>query len=136
MRRDKLSDEAWSRIEHRLPGRPESPGMTTDNRLVINAVLWIARPGAPGLTGSSGSVTGTGFPAVPPRGPTRGLGPGEGGVGRRRRPGVAADRRDCGPCPSTRRGGRNKGGTTRREAARAAGSASRYRSRSTPWATR
>jgi transposase len=119
MRRDKLSDEAWSRIEHRLPGRPESPGMTTDNRLVINAVLWIARPGAPGPDrlerfGHGNRV----FPRFHRGAQRGGLGPGGGGVGRRRRPGVAADRRDCGPCPSTCRGGRNKGGTTRREAAR------------------
>jgi transposase len=48
MRRYELADEAWSRIEHLLPGRPESPGTTgNDNRLFVNAVLWIARTGAP-----------------------------------------------------------------------------------------
>lgn len=48
MRRYELEDEAWDRIEPLLPGRPESPGTTGhDNRLFVNAVLWIARTGAP-----------------------------------------------------------------------------------------
>lgn len=48
MRRYEVADEAWSRIEHLLPGRPESPGTTAnDNRLFVNAVLWVARTGAP-----------------------------------------------------------------------------------------
>ena len=42
------SDEASSRIEHLLPGRPESPGTTADDRLFVNAVLRIALTGAPG----------------------------------------------------------------------------------------
>ncbi len=48
MRRYELADEPWSRIEHLLPGRPESPGTTgNDNRRFVNALLWIARTGAP-----------------------------------------------------------------------------------------
>ena len=48
MRRYELADEAWERIEHLLPGRPGSPGTTGhDNRTFVNAVLWVARTGAP-----------------------------------------------------------------------------------------
>jgi len=48
MRRYELADEAWDRIKHLLPGRPESPGTTGhDHRTFVNAVLWIARTGAP-----------------------------------------------------------------------------------------
>jgi putative transposase len=48
MRRYELADEAWERIEPLLPGRPGSPGTTGhDNRTFVNAVLWIARTGAP-----------------------------------------------------------------------------------------
>jgi len=48
MRRYELTDEEWSRIEHLLPGRPGDPGgHAKDNRLFVNAVIWIARSGAP-----------------------------------------------------------------------------------------
>ena len=48
MRRFELSDEQWERVEGLLPGRPESPGRSgDDNRLFLEAVLWIARTGAP-----------------------------------------------------------------------------------------
>ncbi len=48
MRRYELTDEQWSRIEHRLPGRPGDPGTTAkDNRRCVHAVLWIAPSGAP-----------------------------------------------------------------------------------------
>lgn len=47
-RRFEMTDEQWTRIEHLLPGRAESPGVTAkDNRLFVDAVLWIARTGAP-----------------------------------------------------------------------------------------
>jgi transposase len=46
-RRFEMTDEQWARIEHLLPGRPESPGATAkDNRAFVDAVLWIARTGA------------------------------------------------------------------------------------------
>jgi putative transposase len=46
-RRFEMTDEQWTRIEHLLPGRPETPGATArDNRLFVDAVLWIARTGA------------------------------------------------------------------------------------------
>lgn len=48
MRRFELSDEQWKRVESLLPGRPGSPGRSgDDNRLFLDAVLWIARTGAP-----------------------------------------------------------------------------------------
>jgi transposase len=43
-----LRNEQWQRIEAMLPGKVTDPGRTaTDNRLFIEAVLWIARTGAP-----------------------------------------------------------------------------------------
>ena len=48
MRRFELSDEQWKRVKGLLPGRPGSPGRSgDDNRLFLEAVLWIARTGAP-----------------------------------------------------------------------------------------
>jgi transposase len=43
-----LRNEQWRRIEAMLPGKPSDPGRTAaDNRLFVEAVLWIARTGAP-----------------------------------------------------------------------------------------
>jgi transposase len=48
MRRHEIKDEDWDRIKDMLPGRPGDPGVTAkDNRLFLNAVLWIAKTGAP-----------------------------------------------------------------------------------------
>ena len=48
MRRHEISDEQWDKIKDLLPGKPSDPGRTAeDNRDFINAVLWIARTGAP-----------------------------------------------------------------------------------------
>jgi len=48
MRRHEITDEQWNRIKDFLPGKPGDPGRTAvDNRQFINAVLWIARTGAP-----------------------------------------------------------------------------------------
>ena len=47
-RRHELSDEQWLKIEPHLPGRKADPGRTgKNNRLFVNAVLWIAKTGAP-----------------------------------------------------------------------------------------
>ena len=47
-RRYEISDDNWERIKDLLPGKASDPGRTArDNRLFINAVLWIARTGAP-----------------------------------------------------------------------------------------
>ncbi len=48
MRRHEISDEQWERISHLLPGKASDPGRTAgDNRLFINAVMWLAKTGAP-----------------------------------------------------------------------------------------
>jgi transposase len=48
VRRHEIADDYWERIKDLLPGRPGDPGVTAkDNRLFINAVLWIAKTGAP-----------------------------------------------------------------------------------------
>jgi transposase len=48
MRRHEIKDEDWVRICHLLPGQPGQPGVNAkDNRLFLNAVLWIAKTGAP-----------------------------------------------------------------------------------------
>ncbi len=48
MRRHEIKDEDWERIKDMLPGQPGDPGVTAkDNRLFIDAVLWIAKTGAP-----------------------------------------------------------------------------------------
>ncbi len=48
MRRHEIEDEPWGRIKDFLPGRSGDPGVTAkDNRLFVNAVLWIAKTGAP-----------------------------------------------------------------------------------------
>lgn len=47
-RRYEISDTNWEIIKDLLPGKASDPGRTAhDNRLFINAVLWIARTGAP-----------------------------------------------------------------------------------------
>lgn len=46
--RHDLSDEAWKKIEDKLPGRRGTHGgIAKDNRRFINAVFWILRTGAP-----------------------------------------------------------------------------------------
>ena len=47
-RRYEISDEDYQRIQPLLSGKPGDPGRNAhDNRRFINAVLWIARTGAP-----------------------------------------------------------------------------------------
>ena len=46
--RHAISDADWDRIKDLLPGRPGQPGwVAADNRRCVDAVLWIARTGAP-----------------------------------------------------------------------------------------
>ena len=48
MRRHEVTDELWEKIRELLPGKAGDPGRTAeDNRLFINAVLWVAKTGAP-----------------------------------------------------------------------------------------
>lgn len=43
-----LKDEQWERIKDILPGKVTDPGVTgKDNRLFVEAVLWINRTGSP-----------------------------------------------------------------------------------------
>ncbi len=48
MSRRTLTDRQWQRIEERVPGKAGDRGATgRDNRLFVDAVLWVARAGAP-----------------------------------------------------------------------------------------
>jgi transposase len=48
MARRNLRKDQWARIEHMLPGKAGDRGKTAkDNRLFVDAVLWIGRAGAP-----------------------------------------------------------------------------------------
>jgi len=48
VKRHELRDEQWDRIKDLLPGQPGKPGDNgKDNRQFVNAVLWIAKTGAP-----------------------------------------------------------------------------------------
>lgn len=43
-----LSDNQWNRIKDEVPGKNGDPGATAkDNRLFVEAVLWLARTGVP-----------------------------------------------------------------------------------------
>ncbi len=60
MSRFELSDEQWERVEVLLPGRPGSSGRRgQDNRLFLDAVLWMARTGRRGVIFLSVLVRGT-----------------------------------------------------------------------------
>jgi len=46
--RHAISDEHWQRVQDLLPGKPGDPGVAArDNRLFVDAVLWVAKTGAP-----------------------------------------------------------------------------------------
>ena len=48
LHRHAISDSHWQRIEHLFPGRPGDTGwVARDKRVFMNAVLWIAKTGAP-----------------------------------------------------------------------------------------
>ena len=48
MRRHELTDRQYDKIKDFLPGREETVGVTAqDNRLFVNAVIWIFKTGAP-----------------------------------------------------------------------------------------
>ena len=48
MERRVLRDDQWERIKDLLPGKASDRGVTAkDNRLFLEAVLWVARTGAP-----------------------------------------------------------------------------------------
>ena len=46
--RHAIKDADWERIQHLLPGQPGQHGkVAKDNRLFIDAILWISKTGAP-----------------------------------------------------------------------------------------
>ena len=48
LHRHAISDTDWERVKDLLPGRPGQPGwLAGDNRLFLDAVLWIGKTGAP-----------------------------------------------------------------------------------------
>jgi len=48
MERHRLTDAQWERIAALVPGKPGDPGRHgEDNRLFVEAVLWLGRTGAP-----------------------------------------------------------------------------------------
>jgi transposase len=48
MIRHRLTDAQWKRIEDLVPGKPGDPGRTgNDNRLFVDAIVWMARTGTP-----------------------------------------------------------------------------------------
>ena len=47
MARRELDDALWAKLEPCLPGKASDPGRTgSDNRLFVEAILWMARTGA------------------------------------------------------------------------------------------
>jgi transposase len=47
VKRYEVTDAQWRRIEDFLPGKATDPGRTgADNRLFVNAALWVLRSGA------------------------------------------------------------------------------------------
>ncbi len=46
--RHAIEDADWERIQHLLPGQPGPHGkVAKNNRLFLDAILWIAKTGAP-----------------------------------------------------------------------------------------
>lgn len=46
-KRHSLTDVQWERIRDLLPGKAGGPGRTADNRLFVDAVLFVAKTGIP-----------------------------------------------------------------------------------------
>lgn len=47
MAREEFCDHVWARLTPHLPGKKSDPGCSGDNnRLFVEAVLWLARSGA------------------------------------------------------------------------------------------
>ena len=48
MIRHRLTNEQWERVKDLVPGKPGDPGRSgEDNRLFVDAIVWMARTGAP-----------------------------------------------------------------------------------------
>ena len=77
MRRHEITDDRWERIKNLLPGQLGDPGVTAkDNRLFVNAVLWIGKTGALGATCPIDLALGTRPGGGSTAGPARGSGSG------------------------------------------------------------
>ena len=75
MRRHEITDDSWNRIQNLLPGQEGDPGVTAkDNRLFVNAVLWIAKTGAPWRDLPERLATGTVCGGGSTAGPGKGFG--------------------------------------------------------------
>ena len=75
--RHAIKDADWERIKDHLPGQPGQHGKAAkNNRLFIDAVLWIAKTGAPWPTCPNTSATGTVSGGGSTAGPTKGSGSG------------------------------------------------------------
>ena len=73
--RHAITDADWDRIKDLLPGRPGQTGwLAKDNRLFIDAVLWIAKTGAPCAICPSASVLGAPCGSASIAGPRRARG--------------------------------------------------------------
>ena len=109
MRRHEIKDEDWDRIQGLLPGKAGDPGVAAkDNRLFVNAVLWIAKTAAPGETSRTLRQMELRLEAVRSLVQEGGLGagvPGPAGP----RPGVAHVRLDRNPRPPAA-GAKSEGG--------------------------
>ena len=70
MIRHGLTDTQWERIEDLIPGKPGDPGRTgNDNRLFVDAIVWMARTGTPWRdlrrSSANGTACGSAFGAGP-----------------------------------------------------------------------
>lgn len=110
IRRHEIKDEDWERIKDMLLGQPGDPDVTAkDNRSFLNAVLWIARTGAP-LARPPRTIrpVGYGLEAIRSLIQERGVASGLRGA-TRPRPGVGNHRQLRGPGPPACGRGRKKG---------------------------
>ena len=65
MRRHELTDEQFDIIKHFLPGTEATAGVTAqDNRLFVNAVIWVFKTGAHGEIFLKDLVIGTAYTNV------------------------------------------------------------------------
>ncbi|WP_071885387.1 transposase [Rufibacter tibetensis] len=74
MRCYEITDHSWERVKELLPGKSTDVGRTAkDNRQFLNAILWVARSGAPGGTFRAFRSLEIGLPALPPLSQERGV---------------------------------------------------------------
>ncbi len=75
MRRYEISEEQWENIKDKLPCQPGYQGKSVNNRLFVNAVMFVAKCGIPrGAICRSGLVTGIRYMYVSEDGQKQGYG--------------------------------------------------------------